>query len=161
MTEKEFTRIIKLYSGIVFRTALCFVKNKADADDIVQEVFLRFYTYNGSFESDEHIKMWLIKVTVNNSKNFLKYQKLRQFLPLEKAENKEIPKENEDLLLPIIMKMKTKSRLVLYMFYYEGYSVKEIAEILKENESAVTSQLYRGRKQLKKLLLKEGYNELQ
>ena len=60
----------------------------------------------------------------------------------------------------IIMKMKSKNRFVLYMHYYEGYSTREIAEILGEKENAVTSQLYRGRKQLKKLLLKEGYDEL-
>ena len=58
------------------------------------------------------------------------------------------------------MKMKSKNRIVLYMHYYEGYSTREIAEILGEKENAVTSQLYRGRKQLKDLLLKEGYDEL-
>lgn len=159
MTEQEFTRLINLYKGIVFRTALCYLKNNADAEDIVQEVFFRLYTYNGVFESDEHIKMWLIRVAVNKSKNLIKSQKLRMFFPLEKAENIETPEKTENELLSVIMKMKTKNRIVLYMFYYEGYSVKEISEILKENESAVTSQLYRGRKQLKELLLKEGYNE--
>lgn len=159
MTEQEFTRLIKLYSGIVFRTAMCYLKNKADADDTVQETFLRLYTYSGVFENDEHIKMWLIRVTVNMCKNLLKAPRLRYLLPLEKAENVEMPKENENEILSVIMKMKTKNRFVLYLFYYEGYSVKEIAEILKEKESAVTSQLYRGRKQLKELLLKEGYDE--
>ena len=56
MTEQEFTRLIKLYSGIVFRTALCYVKNEADADDIVQEVFFRFYTYDGVYKCGRYDK---------------------------------------------------------------------------------------------------------
>lgn len=134
------------------------MKNKADADDVTQEAFLKLYTYGKAFESDEHIKAWLIRVTANSSKNLLKSNKRRLFVPLEEV--KEIPAEtdSENNLLSLIMKMNTDNRFVLYMHYYEGYSVKDISKILGINESAVTSRLYRGRKQLEKLLRKEGYD---
>jgi len=79
-------------------------------------------------------------------------------VPLDNAADIPAEKKEDDELLPIIMKMKTDNRIALYMHYYEGYSVKEIAGILGTNESAVTSKLYRGRKQLEKLLRKEGYD---
>lgn len=134
------------------------MKNKADADDVTQEVFLKLYTYEKNFESDEHIKAWLIRVTANSSKNLLKANTRRLFVPIESV--KEIPAEadSENELLSLIMKMKTDNRFVLYMHYYEGYSVKDISKILGIKESAVTSRLYRGRKQLERLLRKEGYN---
>ncbi len=160
MTEQELTRIVGLYSGVVFRTAMCFVKNKADADDIMQDVFFKLYTYKKDFESDEHIKAWLIRVSANMSKNLLKSRWYKLTEPIENAENLVFNKGQTDSLLPVIMKLKPKSRHTLYMFYYENYSVKEIAAIMKQSETSVTSQLSRGRSQLKKLLMKEGYYEL-
>lgn len=150
--------MVELFKNTVFHIAYCYLKNKADADDVTQEVFLKLYTYEKVFENDEHIKAWLIRVTVNSSKNLLKANKRRLFVPIESV--KEIPAETdcENNLLSLIMKMKTDNRFVLYMHYYEGYSVKDISKILGINESAVTSRLYRGRKQLEKLMKKEGYN---
>ncbi|MBQ7834359.1 MAG: sigma-70 family RNA polymerase sigma factor [Ruminiclostridium sp.] len=159
ITEQEFKRIISLFSGTVFRTAMCYVKNKSDADDIMQDVFLKLYTYGGKFESDEHAKAWLIRVTANSCKNLIKSHWHRFRLPIEKAENIPAEQAEGDYLLSVIMKLGQKNRTVLYMHYYEGCSVKEIAELTGMTETAVTSQLYRGRKHLKQLLLKEGYDE--
>ncbi len=160
MTEQELTRIVGLYSNTVFRTAMCFMKNKADADDIMQDTFLKIYTYKKDFESDEHIKAWLIRTAANQAKNLLKSRWYRLSEPIENAENAVFQEKEADSLLSVIMKLKPKSRHALYLFYYEGYSVKEIAAIMKQSETAVTSQLSRGRSQLKKLLMKEGYYEL-
>ena len=139
---------------------MCYVKNKADADDIMQEVFLKLYTSDTYFVNDAHAKAWLIKVTANMCRNLLKTPWKRLTQPIETAENMTAESKKDSGLMDIIMKMKSKNRIVLYMHYYEGYSTREIAEILGEKENAVTSQLYRGRKQLKDLLLKEGYDEL-
>ncbi len=160
ITAQDFEYYVKSFSGVVFRTAMCYMKNKADADDIMQEVFLKFYTSDTYFVNDAHAKAWLIKVTANMCRNMLKNPWRRFTQPIEAAENMILEDKKDNGLVSVIMKMKSKNRIVLYMHYFEGYSTREIAEILGIKENAVTSQLYRGRKQLKDLLLKEGYDEL-
>lgn len=93
-------------------------------------------------------------------KNALKTPWKQRIQSIEAAENLSAPEKIDNDLLEILMKMKSKNRVVLYMHYFEGYTTKEIADILGVKENAITSQLYRGRKQLKDLLLKEGYDEL-
>lgn len=163
MREAEFERLIGLYSSAVFRTAYCRTGNAADAEDIMQEAFLRLYTSELSFENDEHIKAWLIRTTVNLGKNLLKSGWYRYSEPIT-AETMEKPAKSEQIyedgILPLIMKLKPKNRLALYLRYYEDYSIKEIAAALGEKESAVTSRLLRARKQLKALIIKEGVYEL-
>lgn len=160
ITAQDFEYYVNTFSGVIFRTAMCYVKNKADADDIIQEVFLKLYTSDTYFVNDAHAKAWLIKVTANMCRNMLKNPWRRLIQPIEAAEDMPAESEKESGLIDIIMKMKSKNRIVLYMHYFEGYSTREIAEILGIKENAVTSQLYRGRKQLKDLLLEEGYDEL-
>ena len=160
ITAQEFEYYVSTFSGAVFRTAMCYTKNKADADDIMQEVFLKLYTADTYFENDKHAKAWLIKVTANMCRNMLKNPWKKLIQPIEAAENMPAESKRKSGLVDIIMKMKSKNRIVLYMHYFEGYTTREIAEILGIKENAVTSQLYRGRKQLKDLLLKEGYDEL-
>ena len=160
ITAQEFEYYVSTFSGVVFRTAVCYTRNKADADDIMQEVFLKLYTSGTYFENDAHAKAWLIKVTANMCRNMLKSPWKRLIQPIEAAENLTSDNENNSGLADIVMKMKSRNRIVLYMHYFEGYTTREIAEILGIKENAVTSQLYRGRKQLKDLLLKEGYDEL-
>ncbi len=160
ITAQEFEYYVNTFSRVVFRTAICYVRNKADADDIMQDVFLKLYTSSTYFENDSHAKAWLIKVTANMCRNLLKSPWKRLIQPIETAGNMTSEDKKNSGLIDIIMKMKSKNRIVLYMHYFEGYSTREIAEILDIKENAVTSQLYRGRKQLKDLLLKEGYNEL-
>lgn len=160
ITAQDFEYYVNTFSGVIFRTAMCYVKNKADADDIMQEVFLKLYTLDTYFVNDAHAKAWLIKVTANMCRNMLKNPWRRLIQPIEAAEDMPAESEKESGLIDIIMKMKSKNRIVLYMHYFEGYSTREIAEILGIKENAVTSQLYRGRKQLKDLLLEEGYDEL-
>ena len=160
ITAQDFEYYVSTFSGVVFRTAICYTKNKADADDVMQEVFLKLYTSDTYFQNDAHAKAWLIKVTANMCRNMLKNPWRRLIQPIEAAENMISEEKNNSGLVSVIMKMKSKNRIVLYMHYFEGYSTREIAEILGIKENAVTSQLYRGRKQLKDLLLKEGYDEL-
>ena len=156
MTEGELERLMKLYYGSVYRAALCCVKNPSDADDIAQEVFLKLYTCGKGFESDEHIKAWLLRCAVNKAKDILRSHWYRASLPLEAAENIGYGEENETYsLLPLVMKLSRKNRTVLYMYYYEDYSAEETAAILGIPLSTVLSRLMRGRKQLGKLIESE------
>ena len=154
MTEKDVEYYMKLYRKSVIAAALCYVKNYADADDIMQEVFFKLYTYNGLFESEEHVKAWLIRCAVNQSKNLLGSRWYRLSLPLESADDVvhyDCPPCEEDLP-ELLCKLSRNTRIVLYMFYYEGYSAIEISEILGISKSAVNSRLKRGRQKLKKIL---------
>ncbi len=161
MTENELKRVIGLFGRNVFNTAYCYMKSYADAEDIRQETFIKLYTCGKSFESDEHIKAWLLRVTVNLCKNTLKSYRYRMVVPLDKAYDIEAEKACDDDFVSYLFRLKPKYRIALYMHYYEGFSVKEIASATGDKESTILSRLSRGRKQLKDILLKEGYNEFQ
>lgn len=161
MTENELKRVIGLFGRNVFNTAYCYMKSYADAEDIRQEAFIKLYTCKKSFESDEHIKAWLLRVTANLCKNMLKSYWYRMTVPLDKANDVEAEKQGEDGFVSYLFRLKPKYRIALYMHYYEGFTVKEIAMILSEKEPTVLSRLSRGRKQLKDILSEEDYNEFQ
>ncbi len=160
MTEKDFSRLIGLYRETVFRVAYCYTKNYADAEDISQEVFLKLYSSDENFETDENTKAWLIRVTSNLCKNLIKSYWYRFSEPVTEKTDRAVYEKDEDNVLPFIMKLKPKIRTVIYMYYYEEYSVKEIAKLLGEKKTTVTTRLMRGRRQLKAMLLKEDYDEL-
>ncbi len=159
MTENELNRIIELFGKSVFQTAFCYMKSYADAEDIRQEAFIKLYTSGKSFTSDEHIKAWLLRVTTNLCKNSLKSFRRRMTVPLEQAAELPTNDKHAGDFINLLFRLKPDYRIALYMHYYEGYSVKEIAEITGSKENTVLSRLSRGRKQLKDILLKEGYNE--
>ena len=96
MSDSEFLRIINLYQKTVYSVAYCFVKNTYDADDITQDIFLKLYTYKGSFNDDEHIKAWLIRCTVNECKSLLSSVRRKFTEPLSAAESMVAPSANEE-----------------------------------------------------------------
>lgn len=156
MSDNDLDEYVRKYRKTVFGTALCFVKNPSDADDIAQEVFMKLYDYDGEFDSDEHIRAWLIRCTVNLSKSLLRSYWHRFSAPLEEADDKVYydSTENADML-KLLNKLRPKIRTALYLHYYEGYSAAETAKLLGTTESAVMARLSRGRKQLGALLLEE------
>ena len=160
MTENELTRIIGLYGKNVFKAAFCYMKNYADEDDIQQETFIKLFLSEKNFENDEHIKAWLLRVTTNLCKNKLKSAWYKLSLPLEAAVDIKTENEPEDDFLSYLFSLKPKYRITLYMYYYEGYSIKEISEITSEKENTIISRLSRGRSKLKEILIKENYNEI-
>lgn len=159
MDEQELTRLVEKFSGTVYRAAYCCLHNSADADDITQDTFLALYTSGVEFTGDEHIKAWLLRVALNRCRNVLRSLRHRTTVPLEEVGELSAQPEQHDSLLPVIMKLKPKHRIVLYMFYYEDIPIKRIAEILGEKTTTVTSRLSRARHKLKQLLIKEGYDE--
>lgn len=162
MDEQELTALIERYSGTVFRAAFCYVKNRAEADDIMQDTFLAFLCEvrgGKRFRDGEHIRAWLIRTAVNRAKNVLRACRTRLCVPLEQAQEltADEPRAADDTL-PVLMQLDEKYRLILYMFYYEELSVREIAAALGLTATAVTSRLSRGRKKLAELLTKEGHD---
>ncbi len=157
---KNVEYYLTLYRSNVFTAALCYVKKTADAEDIMQDVFFSLYTYNGSFNDDEHVKAWLIRCTINKCKDLLRSHWYRFSAPLEAADEQTYCDSRENELFELIHKLGKNNRIVLYMHYYEGYSVEETAGILGISANAVSSRLKRGRQQLKKLIEDER-NELE
>lgn len=142
---------------MVYRLAFTYLKNPHDAEDITQEVFLKYVTIDKTFESDEHLKSWLITVTINLCKNMLKSSWFKKTQPLDDTI---VFKQSKDInLYHAVMKLDKNYRTVVYLYYYEDYSTKEIAKMLNKNESTVRSQLARARKKLKNILLEEWKDE--
>lgn len=147
---------VEKFHETVFRVAFGYTKNHADAQDIEQDVFLKLYCCGKKFESDEHIRAWLIRVTMNAAKNFLRSCSVRRYEPLDER----IPCENESggALLELVRGLKPEYLNAVYLHYYEGYSVKEIARICRTTPAAVTMRLSRARERLKKII-EEEYHE--
>ena len=136
----------KKHSDMVYRLAVARVKNKYDADDILQEVFLRFIKAKDKVENEEHLKALLIRITINCSKSMLTSSWFKRTEPL--SESFSVSDEYSDTL-DSVMRLPQKYRTVIHLHYYMGYSVDEIAGILKAKPSTVKSQLHRARQKLK------------
>lgn len=136
----------KKYSDMVYRLAFARVKNKYDADDILQEVFLRFIKCKDKVNNDEHVKALLIRITINCSKSMLSSSWFKRTEPL--SEHLSVSDKEIDTL-DAVLRLPQKYRTVIHLHYYMGYSVDEIAAILKSKPSTVKSQLHRARKLLK------------
>lgn len=159
MENHDFQAIITKYRSNLFTIAFQYFKNSHDADDVVQEVFFRFYVTKKTFENDDHIKFWLIRVTINECKRILCSSFFQKTVPIEdymQQLNFEHPEQSE--LFIAVMNLSKKYRMVIHLYYYEDYSTKEIAELLHIRETTVSTQLMRARAQLKKML-QEGLDD--
>ena len=155
-TSREFKeQMTRKYFSMVYKLALNQTKSKESADDVVQEVFLRYIQKQIQFESEEHIKAWLIRVTINCSKNvfadswFKKTEGFSQDIPFEHEEKSDV--------YYATLELPQKYRSVIHLFYYEDMSVAEISKCLEQNENTVKSLLRRARLMLKEKL-EGGYD---
>ena len=149
-TEKQYNKIVENYSDMIFRIAHQYLYNKYDAEDIVQEVFVKLLSRKVIFKDEEHVKSWLIRVTINQSLDYKKSLVKRSTVPIE---NMEIPFEHkEEGILEELQLLKEDERNILYLYYYEGYKIKEIAKILKQKQNTINSKLTRARKKLKEIM---------
>lgn len=153
--EFDFEKIINKYGDMVYRIAVVYGNTKEDAEDIFQEVFLRLVTYNQRLQSEEHIRNWLIRVTVNCGKthkmNWIKHQTL----PLEEeivADTESSQSEMEWKVYAAVKSLPEKYRIIIHLYYYEELSIKEISECLDRKEGTIKSQLARGRELLSRKL---------
>ena len=147
------------YADMVYRLAYAQMRNRADADDIFQEVFIRLVKKKPGFESGEHMKAWLIRVTVNCARSLWLSSWKKRMVFWEDEQLNRIPAEEapagNEALEEALDALPMKMRRVVHLFYYEEMSVDEIAEALNEKPSTIRSQLSRARKALKKTLTGE------
>lgn len=157
--DDSLQQTIESYSPMVYRLAYSLVKSRADADDIHQEVFVKYIKNVPCFENAEHEKAWFIRVTTNLCKNWWKsaWKRKITFLSEYEDEDREISlsqdsHEESYEIIEIVRSLPQKYRVVIHLFYYEQLSVEEIAGILGLKPSTVRTHLTRARKRLSELL---------
>lgn len=150
--------LIEKYSPMVYRMAYSMVKNTQDAEDIHQEVFVKYLAKRPEFEGEEHAKAWFLRVTINLTKNLWKTAWRQKVVSLRDVERDQTEaQQEEDKLIEIVKQLPQKYRTVVHLFYYEEYSLEEIADLLKAKPSTVRTRLTRARQKLKELLKEDEY----
>ena len=145
--------LVERYQQNMFAAALSACKDPQDAEDAVQEALLAYHTSGKEFESEEHIRAWLLRVAINKAKNMrMSFWKKHKVSLEDYIESISFETEQESELFEAVMELPEKYRVVLHLFYYEDYSIREIGKILRRTENTVKSQLSRGR-----ALLKESF----
>ena len=160
MNDNSALYAFNKFGDTVLRTAFAMTGIYTEAEDITQEVFLALHARPQDFESDEHMKAWLLRSAINRCKNLRKSARMMKNSPLDEALASTLsceftPRDNE--IREMIAKLPEKYSSVIFLYYFEEYTVKEIASLLGKNENTVSSLLQRGRKKLKTELEKEGY----
>ena len=161
MTNESYEKVVRRNNQRLFLIALSFTKNPYDAEDILQNVFLKLLKHTSGFVNDEHIDKWLTTVCINESKNCIKsfFRKHHSIDECELVSPDIFESLIENDLFNIVMSLPKKDRTVIHLFYYEDMSVKEISGILKITEASVKTRLNRARNKLKTLIGDEWINE--
>ncbi len=158
--KQSVQELAALYRNNLFAVAFNVCKNAQDAEDIVQDTFLQYYTGKNQFDSEQHIRAWLIRVAINKAKNINRSFWRRNRTSLEDyMETLAFETPESENLFETVMLLPEKYRIVIHLFYYEDYAVKEIADVLKISESNVKARLSRGRELLRKVLKEEWKND--
>lgn len=152
-TEEDLENAFYTYSDTIFGISISMLKNRSEAEDAVQETFIRYYQSDKQFDSDAHKKAWLITVCVNYCKNILSFWNRHRHESLEDWHEYSEDMNNSEIF-DALMKLPEKHRIVMILHYVQEYSVRETAGILNISESAVKMRLQKGR-----MLLKEQYGE--
>lgn len=152
-SEEEAARAIERYGDMVRRLCLVHLKNPADTEDIFQNVFLKYVLSPVVFESPEHEKAWLIRVTINACRDLVKSFFRSRTVPLEELLDQPAPLlEEHREVLEAVLALPRKYRDAVYLHYYEGYTAAEIGKLLGKNTNTVYTLLTRAREQLRKTL---------
>ena len=152
-SEEEAARAIERYGDMVRRLCLVHLKNPADTEDIFQNVFLKYVLSPVVFESPEHEKAWLIRVTLNACKDLVKSFFRSRTVPLEELLDQPAPLSEEHReVLEAVLALPPKYRDAVYLHYYEGYTAAEIGKLLGKNTNTVYTLLTRAREQLRETL---------
>jgi len=157
-TNKDFMAIYERHVDTVYRVCFMYMKNEVDTEDMVQTTFLKLWSYGGTFENVEHEKAWLIVTASNLCKNFFRCA-WKKYTSFDLQENLAVKKETYDETLEAVLQLPQRYKIVIYLYYYEGYRSNEIARLLNAKESTIRSHLHKGRKLLKEILGRETYEE--
>ena len=158
MNNEEFETLANRHMDMVFRLAFNYMKSASDADDVTQNVLLRLLKNGKPFASGEHARYWLVRVTVNECRRALRSPWRRVGDIGEYAESLQFETPEHSELFYAVMELPEKYRTAIYLHYYEGYSTKEIAEIIGVPAATVRTRLRRAREQLKTGLKEAGSN---
>ena len=153
MDRTEYIRTVETYANDIYRVAFCYCRNKSDAEDIVQSVFLKLLQTEQEFQDELHKKRWLLRITANQAKDFCASYWKQKVVSMETAMSEAgvfMNAKEPSALYEAVMSLSSKYKPVVHLYYYEDYSVKEIAEILGIQETAVQTRLMRARQKLKK-----------
>lgn len=149
--EEEIEEVINRYSNSLFRMCFVVLKNEQDAQDVLQETFIKYMEKAPVFESENHKKAWLFKVSSNLCKDLLRFKKRNSFVDMEEVERYCIKPEKAEVIKEVML-LPIKYKTAMHLYYIEGYKVEEIAEILKISQSAVKKRMQRGREMLREQL---------
>lgn len=149
MTERDFTAAAERYLDMVYRIALNWFRRSADAEDAAQTVMLRLWQSETTFADEEHLRRWLVRVTLNVCKDISRSPWHRRTVSLEACPEPVFSTPERGELYQAVMALPVKYRMPLYLYYYEGYSVTEVGELLHLKVSTVQTRLARGRAKLK------------
>lgn len=149
-SPSELEEVMGRYQTMVFRLAYSYTRSRSDAQDLCQEVFLRYFCSRPPFASEEHRRAWLLRVTVNRCKTHLTSWWVRRTVPLD--DRIPMPEPEPLVLDEALRQLAEKDRLVIHLFYYEECSTQEIARMMRTTEGAVRTRLTRARQRLGKIL---------
>ena len=151
MDEQQRTQAVNRWGDMVYRLALARTASVPDAEDVFQEVFLRYFRHEDELDTDEHRKAWLIRCTVNRCKSLLASPWRRRTVPLETAAEVGVEDDYREVY-SAVLSLPAKYRAAIHLHYFEGLSVAEMAQALGVPEGTVKSQLSRGRALLRDML---------
>jgi RNA polymerase sigma-70 factor (ECF subfamily) len=151
--------LYETYKQNVYAAAFSVCRNSADAEDVLQDTFLRYHSANKQFQNEQHIRAWLLRVAINLATDLVRRRRRRGEEPLDDyLETLSFPSPESGELFTAVMALPETYRAVIHLFYYEDYTVEEIAALLKLTKSNVKVRLSRGRLLLKESL-KEAWND--
>lgn len=158
MDDKEAERLINTYADTILRISYMYLKETHDAEDICQNIFLKLLVKNMKFEDLKHEKAWIIRATVNACKDHLKTRLWKRATLMDETIEIAAPDEPESELIDLIMTLPKNYRISIYLHYYEGYPIEDIASMLGKSKNTVSAYLSRGRRKLKSLLSDDSYH---
>lgn len=156
MKEQEAVRLVDCYSDMILRLSLNYLKSRQEAEDICQDVFMKYISADTVFPSQEQEKAWIIRTTINACKDHLKSAYHKRMVVTDHVQDDLLQEEDSfGDVREAVFSLPLKYRIIIYLYYFEGYSVKEIAKMLGKTQNAVSLNLVRGRRMLRKMIEQE------
>ena len=152
MDSKNADRLVNTYADMILRISFMYLKQTCDAEDICQDIFLKLLSGEYTFDSPAHEKSWIIRTTINACKDHLRTAFWKRSQTIDAILEIPAPNAPESELLDLVMCLPRNYRVCIYLHYYEGYQVKEIAAMYGKTENAISTYLRRGRQKLRQML---------
>lgn len=152
MDSKNADRLVNTYADMILRISFMYLKQTCDAEDICQDIFLKLLSGEYTFDSPAHEKSWIIRTTINACKDHLRTAFWKRSQTIDAILENPAPNASESELLDLVMSLPRNYRVSIYLYYYEGYQVKEIAAMYGKTENAISTYLRRGRQKLRQML---------